>query len=180
MHSAAKCGLYFNLSPLQSHFTNTEARRRHLILPACLLFSAVLPGSKAGQPALMASRNIGRRSCRVERTLLCTRLPPPLPPPPPPPPVAPPPSLPPPLQSVCNLPTPARLNYRRGRCPTPWGGGPSKIALPACRARVADSRGQPPAPARICSCCSSAEACRVLRLAKARKLACESTDRARP
>ena len=74
------------------------------------------------------------------------------------PPVAPPPSLSLPLQSVCNLPTPARLNYRRGR-PTPWGAAAVLLKL---HCQPAGPGTGPAAPARICSCCSAVVESRAL------------------
>ena len=92
VRAAAKCGfrlctstsLFFSLT---SQTLRRRRRRRRggggtSFCPLCLLFSAVQPGSKRARqqgslPPLMATKS---QYCRVERTLLCTRLPLPSPP----------------------------------------------------------------------------------------------------
>ena len=128
-----------------------EEEGRHLILPACLLFSAALPGSKRGRAVALNGKQVAILVAVAEWSEHssapdCRSLPPP-------PPSGGAPSLSLPLQSVCNLPTPARLNYRRGR-PTPWGAAAAVLLKLHCQ--PAGPGTGPAAPARICSCCSAA------------------------
>ena len=125
-------------------------------MPACLLFSAALPGSKRGRAVALNGKQVAILVAVAEwsehssapdcRSLAASSTSSSAP-------SGGAPSLPLPLQSVCNLPTPARLDYRRGR-PTPWGAAAAVLLKLHCQ--PAGPGAGLAAPARICSCCSAA------------------------
>ena len=130
-------------------------------MPACLLFSAALPGSKRGRAVALNGKQVAilvavaewsehssAPDCRSLAASSSTSSAP----------SGGAPSLPPslPLSAVTvSLQSPhtraPRLQTRPPHTVGRGGGGPSKIALPACWASA-----EPAAPARICSCCSAA------------------------